>query len=248
MLSLVVITKNEADRIEACLRSVPFATERLVLDCGSTDGTPEVAERAGARVVRTDWPGHVAQKNRGLDLAAGPWVLSLDADERLSADAGRELEAALAAPGDAVGFSFPRLSTWLGRPIRHGKWYPDRKLRCVLRGRARWSGDDPHDRLVAEGPVKPLRGDILHAPYRDLGEHLDTIARYARISARSMAERGVRARRRDVVLRPPLHFVDAYLLRRGFLDGTPGFALASLGASHVLAKWLLLWSEQREGA
>jgi glycosyltransferase involved in cell wall biosynthesis len=241
MLSLVVIARDEADRIGACLDSVPFAAEKLVLDSGSRDGTPEVAERAGARVVRTDWPGHVAQKNRALDLATQPWALSLDADERLSPAAAAELEAALRDPGDAVGFSFPRLSSWLGTPLRHGRWYPDRKLRAVKRGAARWGGDDPHDLLEASGPVRELRGDILHFPYRDLSEHLATIDRYSRTHAASLASRGVRGRWWDVVGRPPLHFVDAYLLRAGFLDGVPGFAVAGLGATHTMLKWYRLW-------
>jgi len=237
MLSLVVIARDEADRIQACLDSVPLAVDKLVLDSGSTDATVEVAEAAGARVVRTDWPGHVAQKNRGLAEACGEWVLSLDADERLSDEAVVELEAAVASPGGVVGLSFPRLSSWLGRPLRHGRWYPDRKLRVVRRGRGRWVGDDPHDRLVVEGPVRALEAPILHDPYRDLGEHLDTIDRYSRLHAESLAARGVRARWWDVALRPPLHFANAYLLRMGFLDGVPGLAVAGLGAAHVLRKW-----------
>lgn len=248
MLSLVVITKDEADRIEACLASVPMATERVVVDSGSTDGTPEIARRCGARVVETDWPGHVAQKNRALALATQPWVLSLDADERLSEEAVVAVQQAMARPGDAVGFSFPRLSTWLGTPIRHGRWYPDRKLRLVARGRGRWVGLDPHDRLEVDGPVRRLQGDILHTPYRDLSEHLRTIDAYTAIHAERLAASGVRARWHDVAVRPPLHFVDAYLLRRGFLDGVPGLAVASLGATHTLLKWTRLWLRDGQGA
>jgi len=245
LLSLVVIAKNEADRLESCLGSVPFADEVIVLDSGSTDGTPEVAERCGARVLRTDWPGHVIQKNRALAEASRDWVLSLDADERLSTEAAAELREALERPGDAVGFSFPRCSSWLGHPIRHGRWYPDRKLRVVRRGRGRWVGDDPHDLLVADGPTRRLSGDILHAPYRDLSEHLRTIDRYTDVQSQRLVARGVRARWYDVGLRPPLHFVDAYLLRRGFLDGVPGLAVAALGATHVLCKWTRVWLRGR---
>ncbi len=242
MLSLAIIAKNEADRIAACIASVPFAGEVLVLDSGSTDGTPEVAQAAGARVVRTDWPGHVAQKNRALLQARGDWVLSLDADERLSPAAAAEIAAWIAAPGGA-GASFPRCSHWLGRPIRHGRWYPDRKVRLVRRGTGRWAGDDPHDRLEVGGPVHPMRGDILHFPYRDLDEHLATMNRYGAISAASLARRGVTAHWYDVALRPPAHFLDAWVVRRGFLDGLPGLVLAGLGASHVLAKWGRLYFE-----
>ncbi len=246
MLSLVVIAKNEADRLESCLNSVDFAAEKIVVESGSSDQTVRIAEAAGARVVCTDWPGHVAQKNRALDLATQPWVLSLDADEQLSVQAAEELRVALNNPADAVGFSFPRCSTWLGTPIRHGRWYPDRKLRVVRNGRGRWGGDDPHDLLSTDGPVRKLSGDILHTPYRDFAEHLSTIDRYSEISARVMRERGVRGRWWDVAFRPPLHFVDAYVIRRGFLDGVPGVALAGLGSAHVLAKWTRVWLESQD--
>lgn len=237
MLTLAVITLNEVDRLEACLRSVPFADEVLVLDSGSTDGTLELARGLGARVVSTDWPGHVAQKNRALAMASGDWILSLDADERLSERAGQVLQRALRSPGEHAGFGLRRCSRWQGRYIRHGKWYPDRKLRIVRRGLGRWGGDDPHDTLRIDGPVRWLDADILHEPYRDYREHLGTIERYTSASARSLHERGVRARCFDLCVRPPLHFIDALLLRVGFLDGWRGVALAGLGAWYVWLKW-----------
>jgi glycosyltransferase involved in cell wall biosynthesis len=243
MLSLVVIAQDAEDSIGACLDSVPFASERVVLDSGSSDHTCAVAEAHGARVIRCDWPGHRAQKNRAMAEANFEWVLSLDADERLSPAAAAELQAALENPGDHVAFSFPRLSEWCGTPLRHGRWYPDRKVRVVRRGRGVWVGDDPHDRLQADGPVRALNADILHFPYASLDEHFQTIERYSRIQARSMSARGVRAHWWDVGLRPPLHFVDAYVRRGGFRDGRAGFAVASLGASYVLWKWMRLWIE-----
>jgi glycosyltransferase involved in cell wall biosynthesis len=241
MVTLVVITRDEEDRIAACLSSVPWVAESIVVDSGSTDATVEVARQAGARVVQTDWPGHVAQKNRALALATQPWILSLDADEALSPEASEALREALQDPGPAEGFSFPRCSTWLGRPIRHGRWYPDRKLRAVRRGAGLWVGDDPHDRLTVSGPVHKLTGDILHVPYRDFGEHLRTIDAYTRIHADTMAKRGQRAHWWDPTLRPPLHFINAYLLKRGFLDGPSGMALAGLGAAYVALKWSRLY-------
>lgn len=244
MLSLVVIARDEAPHIESCLASVPFATERIVVDGGSTDGTPELAERAGAVVHRTDWPGFVAQKNRAFALASQPWILSLDADERLSPEAAASLEAALRAPGEAAGFSFARLSTWGGRPLRHGRWYPDRKVRVARRGQGRWQGEDPPDHLVVDGPVRALAGDILHDPYRDLSDHLDTIDRYSSSWARNAWERGRRCHWWDPAVRPPLHFVNAYVLRRGFQDGMAGLTVAGLGATHVLLKWTRLWMLQ----
>jgi glycosyltransferase involved in cell wall biosynthesis len=237
-LSLVVVARDEADRIARCLRSVPGDIERIVvLDASTADATARVAAACGARVVIRPWPGHVAQKNHGLSLATRSWVLSLDADEWLSPEAARAIAEALAQPGSAAGFSFPRRNVWLGRPLRAGRWYPDRKVRLVRRGAARWAGDDPHDRLEVDGSVRPLQGDIHHVPYRTFWEHLATIDRYSRTSAASLHARGLRARRWDPWVRPALHIVDAVLARAGWRDGADGLALAGLGAVHVHLKW-----------
>ena len=248
-LSVVIIAKNEAARIGACLASVGFASERLVLDSGSTDATVAVAARAGARVVSTDWPGHVAQKNRGLLLARHPWVLSLDADERLSPQAAAEVQALLAGSPQANGYSFPRRNTWLGTPLLHGRWYPDRKIRLVRRERARVVGTNPHDTLVVQGPVHRLGGDILHTPYQSLAEHLGTIDRYTRVQAEHLHRAGLVARWPDVWLRPPLRFIDAYLWRLGVLDGRAGLATSLLGAYYTGLKWsrLRALNRLREG-
>ncbi|MEZ4234866.1 MAG: glycosyltransferase family 2 protein [Myxococcota bacterium] len=236
-LSLVVIARNEADRIARCLRSVPPTAERIVVvDASSTDATARVAAHLGATVAIRPWPGHVAQKNHALSLATRRFVLSLDGDEWLSPEAADAVTAAVAR-GDADGWSLPRLNQWLGRPIRAGRWYPDRKIRLVRRGRARWVGDDPHDHLEVDGMVRALQGDIHHVPYRTVWEHLATIDGYTRIHARSLRARGVVARPWDPWVRPALHFVDAMLLRAAWRDGLDGVALAALGAAHVHLKW-----------
>ena len=232
MLSAVILTKNEADRVGRAIASVAFANEVLVLDSGSTDGTVEVARAHGARVIAAEWPGYVAQKNRGLDEARGDWVLSLDADEHLDAEAGAAVRAATRddAALPPTGYRLHRHETWLGHPLRHGHWRPRPHLRLVRRGRARWTGEDPHDRLVADGPVSMLPGRIVHDPYRDLGEHLATIDAYTRLQAR-------RGSALDVTVRPAWHFVRGYLLQCGFLDGVPGLCVAALGSVHTLLKW-----------
>lgn len=242
MLSLVVIAKNEADRIGRCLRSLQGDIEKIVLlDDSTRDNTEQVAKREGARVVVRPWEGHVAQKNAALALASRPLVLSLDADEWLSPQAAAEISEIAATAGrsqpEISGWSLPRCSRWLGREIRSGRWYPDRKLRLVRRGAARWVGDNPHDRLVCQGPVARLRSEILHEPYRTIWEHLSTIDRYTKIQAASLAARGVRGRPWDPVLRPPLHFVDALLLKAAWRDGIDGIAIAALGAAYVHLKW-----------
>ncbi len=245
MLSLLVITQDEADRIGRCVRSVPFAAEVIVVDSGSSDGTTGVAVATGAQVVHADWPGHVAQKNRALSLATQPWSLSLDADEWLEPEAAAALEARLRRPNDAVGFRFARCSHWLGRPMRHGRWYPDRKLRVVRTGHGQWVGDDPHDRLTTTGPVADLPGDIGHEPYRDIWEHLRTIDTYTGIHATSLHARGVPAARWRTLGGPMFHFVDAYVAKRGFRDGADGLAVAALGAAHCYLKWSRLRALER---
>ncbi|MBX2801362.1 MAG: glycosyltransferase family 2 protein [Myxococcales bacterium] len=247
MLALVVIAKDEADRIGRCLRSVAWASERVVLvDASSQDATVEVARREGARVVVAPWAGHVAQKNHALSLAREPWVLSLDADEWLTERAGRSLRRALQDPGAACGFAFARRSEWLGRPMGHGKWYPDRKLRVVRAGLGAWVGDDPHDLLQVEGPVHQLVGDIGHQPYRTIWEHLSTIDRYTRIHAEALARRGARARPWDPAAHAALHWVDAMLLKAAWRDGLDGLAVATLGAVYSGLKWHRLRVLQRE--
>lgn len=247
-LSVAIVARDEADRLEAAIRSVAFASEVLVLDSGSTDGTPELAERLGARVLRTGWPGHVAQKNRALAEVRHDWVLSIDADERVSPELAVAIQAALEREPALAGYAMRRMTWWEGAPMRHGLWGRERKIRLFRRDRARWVGRDPHDRVQLDGPAGELRGDLHHHPYRDLGEHLATIDRYTALSAARMDEEGVRARWWDLAFRPPLHFVNGILLRVGFLDGARGLCVAALGALYVLLKWARLWRRQREAA
>lgn len=236
-LSLVIIAKDERDRIANAISSVPLADEVVVLDSGSSDGTPELARSLGARVVETGWPGFVAQKNRALEEARGDWVLSLDADEWLTDAARASLADLLSGDPEQDGYRFARCSEWMGRPIRHGRWYPDRRVRLVRRGRARWVGREPADTLWTPGPVGDLEGDIGHRPYRSFREHLATIDRYTAASARSLVDDGIRARPWDPWVHGGWHVVDHTVLRQGFRDGWRGWALGGLGGVHAGLKW-----------
>lgn len=244
-LSVAIIAKDEADRLPLAIASVQgLAAEIVVVESGSADGTAQVAAALGARVLQTDWPGHVAQKNRALELCTQPWVLCLDADEQLSPELRDSVRVVVAGDVDAAGCEVDRMSWWLSHPLRHGTWYPDRRVRLVRRSRARWVGQNPHDRLEVDGPVGRLKGDLLHHPYRDLGEHLATIDRYTAIAAGELRRAGIVARWWDVALRPPLHIVKALLLKAGILDGVPGLCVAGLGAVYVLLKWGRRYLEQ----
>lgn len=235
MLSLCVIARDEEDRLGGCLRSVPWAAEAIVVcDPRTRDGTAEVARREGARVVHRPFDGHAAQREAARAAAREAWCLFLDADERLTAEAGDELRAWMDREVDAV--RFPRRSSWLGRPMHHGRWGADRVVRACRRERGRWVGG-LHERLVVDGPVGTTRARILHEPYRDWLEHLHTVDRYSRIAAEELRRDGVRVRRGQPEARAFLHFVDSMTRRAAWRDGPEGVAVAALGALHVHLKW-----------
>jgi glycosyltransferase involved in cell wall biosynthesis len=244
-LSACIVARNEEDRIGDCLTSVSWCDEILVVDSHSTDRTREIAESHGARVVERDWPGHVAQKEFAVREAQSDWVLCIDADERLSPELQKEISQLRDRGFDAAGYELSRVSNYLGRWIRHGTWYPDRKLRLFDRRRGGWGGRNPHDRVSVEGGVERLRGELLHHPYRSLEEHLATIDRYTTIMAQEMRAEGRRARLSDLVLRPPARFFVYYVVRRGFLDGWRGLLLAYLAAHYVRLKYAKLWVAAR---
>ena len=246
-----VITRNEEGNLPDCLRSVAGLCDHVVVvDCGSSDGTVAIARDAGATVIETDWPGHVAQKNRAIDAATTDWVLCLDADERVSAELAGEITSVLDAGPTAAAYSMPRLTRYLGRWIRHGGWYPDRKVRLFDRRRARWGGIDPHDRVEVEpgAPIVALRGDLHHHTYRDLSDHLGYIDRYTSTIAREKQRRGERFRLHRMLLRPVGKVLRMYVLRGGFLDGPAGLIVALLGGYYVFLKYAKLWELERGDA
>jgi glycosyltransferase involved in cell wall biosynthesis len=238
---------NEEDRLEACLRSADFADEWIVVDSHSTDRTREIAAACGAQVVERDWPGHVEQKNFALSLARNDWVLCLDADERLSPELRGAILAALDGADLADGFEMNRRSWYLGRWIRHGGWYPDRKVRLFRRSRGKWDGANPHDRVRLGGRKARLRGDLLHYSYRCLADHLRTVDSFTTIAARGKRERGEHADLLSITLRPAWKFLRMYLLKAGFLDGAPGFFAAVTSAYYVFLKYAKLWELENSG-
>ncbi len=235
-ISLVVIAQDEEDRLADCLRSADFCAESLVLDGGSRDRTVELARSLGARVEVRAFDGHVRQKSAALEHATQDWVLSLDADERVSPALRAEI-LALFSRGEppCAGYSVPRLTWHLGRWIRGGGWYPDRKLRLFRRVGARCGGVDPHDRFFVEGRVGALRGDLLHFTYRDLAHHLQKMDSYTTIAAERLHAAGRGWALTQMLLRPPHAFLRAWLFQAGFRDGRVGFKLATLDARY---QWL----------
>ncbi len=245
-ITAAIIAKDEAEGIEACVKSVAFCDEVLVVDSGSRDSTVEIARRAGARVVETDWPGFVAQKNRAAGLAQHDWVLSIDADERVDARLRAAIERLRAAgepaPSRAVAFEMTRHAFHLGRWINHGGWFPEWRTRLFDRRRARWGGVDPHDHVEADGPVERIaEGEIEHYPYGSLSEHAQQIDKFTTIAAREKIARGRLRCLLAMVFRPPARFLRMYVLRLGVLDGRAGFVLATMAAYYVFLKYAKVW-------
>lgn len=230
-LSVIIITKNEAKHIVGCLESVAFADEFIVVDSGSTDNTVALARDFGARVeITDDWPGFGPQKNRALDLATGDWVLSIDADERVTPELAREIQAVLADP-QAPAYEIARLSEFCGRFIRHSGWWPDYVLRLFKRGTARFTDAAVHERVVSEGPTSRLKGYFEHYPYANLDALITKSNRYSSDAAAMMFARGKRATVFSALGHGFWTFVRIYLIRRGFLDGRHGLVLAVTAAA-----------------
>lgn len=234
-LSAVLITLNEERRIGGCLESLAgLADEIVVLDTRSTDRTVEIAQAAGARVERAAFEGFGPTKQRALDLAHGAWVLSIDADERVTPALAAEVRSVVSAEGGADGYWLRREVYYLGRRMRFGGLGNDWALRLFRRGRGRFTPARVHERVEVEGRTARLRGRLEHHTCATLAEHLAKVERYSSIRAEELAARGRRYRPTDVV-RAPVEFVLRAVLRLGVLDGTPGVVYAAVSG---YAKWL----------
>src|SRR5579859_690514 len=242
-LSACIITLNEADRIDACIASLAFCDEIVVVDSGSTDGTPERAAAAGARVLTRAFDGYRRQKDFAVSSAQHDWVLCLDADERVTPELRAAIEHARDAGfSAAAGFRFARATDYFGAFLRHGNAYPDRVLRLFDRRRGGWRGGrEIHEHASVDGTVVTLDGDLEHRAYRSLGDQLRRLERYARLMAEDMHARGRRARLANLVINPFWRFVRGYVLRGGFLDGWRGLVFAWVEANYVRQKFVMLW-------
>jgi glycosyltransferase involved in cell wall biosynthesis len=246
MLSAIIITKNEAANIAACLQSLAFCDERIVVDSGSSDDTVALAQANGARVVHRDFDGFGPQKNFALSLAQGGWVLSVDADERIG-DTLREEVLRAVERGDADGFEMPRLSTFCGRPMRHSGWFPDYVLRLFRRGRARFSNDLVHEHVICDGPVKRLTEPLTHHPVLRLEDALSRMDRYSSAGAEMLLASGQRVSFMTALGRGWWAFFRTYILRAGFLDGREGFLLAVANAEGTYYRYMKAWLRGRQG-
>ena len=232
-LSVVIVTLNEEERIRACLESVAWADEIVVVDSESQDKTVQIAREMTDHVVVRPWPGFAAQKNFAVAQASGDWVLSLDADETVSPVLRAEIERVLRDGGPAVGYAVPRRNIFLGAWVRHGGLYPDWQVRLFRNRRGTFGQRAVHESVTIDGPVGRLAGHLEHRSYRGVEDFLARANRYSSLAAEEWLASGRRARPSDVLTRPLGRFLSMYVLRAGFLDGWRGLLLAALYAYYV---------------
>jgi glycosyltransferase involved in cell wall biosynthesis len=246
-LSVTIITKNEAAGLAETLRSVQWADEIVVVDAESTDETVAVARQFTDRVIVRAWPGYAGQKNYAASMAAHDWILSLDADERVTPALAAEIRSTVSAIPSHAAFRMRRVTWHLGRWIRSTDWYPDRQVRLYDRRLAHWTGQYVHEAIASEGSVGQLRGELQHFPYCDIADHLETIDRYTTYAARQMHDAGRRSSLFHLVAHPPLAFLRNYLVRGGIRQGAAGFIVSAMNACYVFLKFAKLWELSRSG-
>ena len=247
-VSVVIITQNEADNIRNALESVQWADDIIVVDSGSTDDTIQIAKQFTDRIVSHKWTGYGAQKNYGASLATHDWILSLDADEQLSAALTEEIHSLLENEPTARGYRMPRVTHYLGQWIRTTDWYPDYQLRLYDRRVAQWSDHLVHESVSVNGPIEYLRSELEHFAYRNVSQHLATIDRYTTLAAQQMLKNGRQANTLDLVLHPLCAFLRNYIARGGFRSGSVGIIVSLLNSYYVFLKFAKLWEAQHSAA
>jgi len=244
-LSVTIIVWNEEERLRACLESVAWADEIVVIDAESTDKTAALAREFTDRVWVRPWPGFALQKNFALAQATGEWILSLDADERVTPELGERIRAILAAGGPADGYAIPRRNIFWGAWVRHGGLYPDHQLRLFRRGAGRFVDDAVHESVQVDGRVDILAEAMLHQSYRDLEDFVRRSNRYSTLAAQDWIRRGRHVSVLALIMKPLGRFLSMYIVKRGFLDGWRGLVLAVLYAEYVFLRMAKAWEARR---
>jgi hypothetical protein len=240
-LSVAIITNNEEYRLVACLESVSFAAEIIVVDSGSTDMTVEIAKRFGAEVYHESWRGFGRQKQSAINHCTQPWILVLDADERVTSELAVEIQTVITSSPSCCSFRIPRKNLFCGRWLKHAGWWPDRVVRLFRKGSARMSDRLVHESLMVDGNVAELRFPLLHYTNRDLRQTLEKINLYSSAGAEELHKRGVSASLSMAMTHTAWSFVNNYVIRLGMLDGGPGLVQAMTDAVNTLFKYLKLW-------
>jgi glycosyltransferase involved in cell wall biosynthesis len=243
-ITVTLITLNEENNLARAIQSVGWADEVIVVDSGSTDGTIALARQLGAKVFINSWPGYGPQKNYAQRQASHDWILNIDADEAVSPELANEIQQALTGVAQgtiqARGFSFPRKTFYLGRWIRHGGWYPNYLVRLADRRAASWSEPQVHEALEVRGEVLTLTSPLDHFSFSSIQDQILTNLTFSKLGSQELARRGKRPSLSKLVLKPLGKFIETYFLKRGFLDGLPGFIISVNAAHSMFLKYAYL--------
>ncbi len=243
-VSVVIAARNEAANIAACIESVRWAREIIVVEDGSTDETAQLATAAGARVLEHPFETIGNQRNAAIEAAAQDWILVVDADERGSRTLGLEVADAVKS-STYEAFRIPRRNFFLGREVKHGGWERDKPVRLFRRS-IRYNASRVHEHVDFDGPTGELKSPLSHEPYPTIDSYFGKLDRYSKWWAEDRHDRGKRASAFTVVARPPMRFLTMYLIRGGCLDGAPGAILACMASTSVMAKYARLWALGRK--
>jgi len=247
-ISAVIITLNEEERLEPALTSLEgVASEIIVVDALSTDETLKIAKKYTDKIFRRKWTNFADQKNFGNNQASSPWILSLDADERLSPELRQEIFSFKEDEPQCSGFTMPRQVYYLGRWIRHSGWYPDRKLRLFRKDKSRWVGEYIHEKVEIQGKVEKLAGSIHHFTYRNIHDHLTRINAFSDLGAKKLYGQKKRCRWYHLFLFPFFRFAKSYFWRGGFLDGFAGLVISVLNGYSIFIRYAKLKEIWKKG-
>ncbi|MBB5019377.1 glycosyltransferase involved in cell wall biosynthesis [Chitinivorax tropicus] len=235
----MLITQNAAEQLPACLQSLHFADEIIVVDSGSNDHTLAVAHKAGAKVIHQEWLGFGRQKQFAITQASYDWVLCIDSDERVSDELKSSIQQTLNNPKHTA-YRMPRSNRFMGRFLKHGEGYPDWSLRLFNRRHAKWSDDAVHEKVIHEDSVGTLTGDLLHESGEDIARYFDKQNRYTTLQAQQLFKRGKQCSLAQLVLSPLFRFIRFYLFKRGFMDGVPGLVHILIGCFNSFSKYAKL--------
>ena len=238
-LSVVIVTKNEERNIEAALQSVSRFSEIIIIDDFSTDSTISIAQKYTDNIFQIKWQGYARQKQSGIDKASMPWVLVLDADERVTEELADEIRTAIES-SEYNAFYIPRKNFFLGRWIRHGGWWPDYTLRLFRKESAYMEQREVHEKIVADGKTAYCKNPMEHYTYREISDYIKKMDVYSALAAAELHKGGVPAGFYQLVLKPPVTFLRMFLFQQGFRDGFHGFVLAVLYSFYTFLKYLKL--------
>lgn len=248
-ISAFVICLNEESQIRRCLESVAWCSEIVVVDSGSTDRTIEICKEYTDKILFRGWTGYVDQKRFGLEHCTGTWIINLDADEEVSPELRAEItnlierDAKNRIPEN--GFMVNRVVHYLGRWWRKGGWYPEYRLRLCRKSHTTWGGNDPHEKAIVQGPTPRLKGELYHYTYSNIADQVARLNSFSTSAARTLQAKGAKTNLFAILLRPLFRFIKFYFVKRGFLDGFPGFLVAILEMYYVFLKYIKLWELNR---